>query len=312
MKATKMTTTPAAIARFSAAFLLGTLAFTGGEPSRAEAQEILLTGPLAGAPACRNCRMYREGRFEIAPSVSFTLLDEYQRSILVGGRLNYNITEWLAIGGWGAFAPVKLTTDLTDRIQEQNELRIAGDAQAGDPDQIARSRQLTAINMGPNFEDQLGSIDWVGSPQITLIPFRGKIGMFQSIYFDTDFYIFGGPAFVGLTERADCITDPAAGTQCVPQNGGQTQEWEMDTRTEIAPTFGVGFQFYMSKWAALGLEWRGLPVARNVGGFDNHGGGPNDDFPDLSVDEADRETKFNQMITISFGVSVPFDYEVSE
>jgi hypothetical protein len=86
----------------------------------------------------------------------------------------------------------------------------------------------------------------------------------------------------------------------------------MASRTEIAPTFGLGFQFYMSKWAALGLEWRGLPVARNVGGFDNHGGGPNEDFPDLSVNEADRETKFNQLITISFGVSIPFDYKVSE
>lgn len=318
MKATVMTPTPAAIGRLGAAALLGALTFTGSETPRAEAQEILLTGPLAGAPACRNCRMYRKGRFEIAPSVSFTLLDEYQRTILVGGRLNYNITEWLAIGGWGAFAPVKLTTDLTDRIQEQNELRIQGDPQAGDPDQIARSRQLTAINMGPNFEDQLGSIDWVGAPQITLIPFRGKIGMFQSVYFDTDFYIFGGPAFVGLTERADCITDPTIGPpdgQCAPtaQEGGpQSTPWPMASRTEIAPTFGLGFQFYMSSWAALGLEWRGLPVARNVGGFDNHGGGPNDDFPDLSVDEADRETHFNQMISISFGVSLPFDYEVSE
>jgi outer membrane beta-barrel protein len=264
--------------------------------------------------------MYRKGRFEIAPSVSFTLLDEYQRTILVGGRLNYNITEWLAIGGWGAFAPVKLTTDLTDRIQEQNELRQGVDANAMDAASLptARSRQLTAINMGPNFEDQLGSIDWVGSPQITLIPFRGKIGMFQSIYFDTDFYIFGGPAFVGLTERDDCITDPDIGPpdgQCAPtdgEGGPQAVQWDMASRTEIAPTFGLGFQFYMSKWAALGLEWRGLPVARNVGGFDNHGGGPNEDFPDLSVNEADRETKFNQLITISFGVSIPFDYKVSE
>ena len=96
------------------------------------------------------------------------------------------------------------------------------------------------------------------------------------------------------------------------EGGPQSTKWDMASRMEIAPTFGLGFQFYMSKWAALGLEWRGLPVARNVGGFDNHGGGPNEDFPDLSVDKADRETKFNQMITISFGVSVPFDYKVSE
>lgn len=302
-------------AKAALAALLGLVAFAGPETEPVQAQEIPLTGPLAGAPACRNCRMYRKGRFEIAPAVSFTLLDEYQRLILVGGRLNYNITEWLALGVWGAFspAPLKLSTDLTERIQEQNEYRQTGNPAAGDPAQIDRSQRLTAINMGADFEKQLGTIDWVASPQITLIPFRGKIGMFQSVYFDTDFYIFGGPAFVGLHERADCITDPNSGARCapdVPQN--PNAPWEMADRSEIAPTFGLGFQFYMSKWAALGLEWRGLPVDRNVGGFDNHGAGPNDDFPDLSVDEKDRESKFNQMITVSFGVSLPFDYKVSE
>src|SRR5690606_26437643 len=164
---------------------------------------------------------------------------------------------------------------LTERIQEQNEYRQQGNAMAGEPDQIARSRRLTAINMGSDFEAQLGTIDWVASPQITLVPFRGKIGMFQSIYFDTDFYIFGGPAFVGLTERDKCITNPATGATCAPVPPEPPQDpanpWQMSSRTEIAPTFGLGFQFYMSKWAALGLEWRGLPVARNVGGFDKIG-----------------------------------------
>ena len=32
----------------------------------------------------RHLRLYRQGRFEIAPSVSFSLLDEYRRTILVG------------------------------------------------------------------------------------------------------------------------------------------------------------------------------------------------------------------------------------
>ena len=77
----------------------------------ASAQEIQLTGPLAGAPAVRQLRLHRAGRFELAPGIAFTLLDEYQRTILVGGRLNYNITEWLALGVWGAFGAVKTTTD---------------------------------------------------------------------------------------------------------------------------------------------------------------------------------------------------------
>src|SRR5690606_34122051 len=110
----------------AAAVALSALAVPGLERT-AQAQEILLTGPLAGAPAVRKQRLYRQGRFEIAPSVSFTLLDEYQRLMLVGARLNYNLTDWLAIGGWGAISldPLKFNTGLTDRIQEVNDRRIA-------------------------------------------------------------------------------------------------------------------------------------------------------------------------------------------
>ncbi|HMJ56441.1 MAG TPA: hypothetical protein VK540_30450, partial [Polyangiaceae bacterium] len=88
--------------------LLGVFAST-----RATAQEIQLTGPLAGAPAVRQLRLQRQGRVEIAPTISFTLLDEYQRTILPGGRLTYNLTDWLAIGVWGAFGAVKMPTGLT-------------------------------------------------------------------------------------------------------------------------------------------------------------------------------------------------------
>src|SRR5579883_3585415 len=81
----------------------------------AQAQEIQLTGPLKGAPAVRKMRLYREGRFEIDPTISFTLLDEYRRTILVGGRLQYNIKDWIAIGVWGGFGAISSTTDLTDQ-----------------------------------------------------------------------------------------------------------------------------------------------------------------------------------------------------
>lgn len=281
-----------------------------GLEQTAQAQEILLTGPLAGAPAVRKQRLYREGRFEIAPAVSFTLLDEYQRVILLGARLNYNITDWLAIGGWGAIGidPLKLPTDLTDKIQAVNQGRIEQTRRNGGPNV---DHKLTRINMGPNFQDQLGTIDWVAAPQLTLVPFRGKIGIFQSIYVDTDFYLFGGPAFVGRTERADCGTGDGA-PACGPNGDPGTEAFPMESSMGIAPTFGLGLQFYVSSWGAFGVEWRGLPFERNTGGFDNHGGGPNGEFPDLKIDSRDREFKFNQMITISFGVSLPFDYDIGE
>lgn len=292
----------------AAAVALSALAVPGLERT-AQAQEILLTGPLAGAPAVRKQRLYRQGRFEIAPSVSFTLLDEYQRLMLVGARLNYNLTDWLAIGGWGAISldPLKFNTGLTDRIQEVNDRRIADTRSDGEP---AMDHKLTRINMSNDFSQQLGTIDWVAAPQLTLVPFRGKIGIFQSIYVDTDFYLFGGPAFVSRTERADCGVEGTP--ECGPSDLPGSEPFPTEATTTIAPTFGLGFQFYLSSWAALGVEWRGLPFERNTGGFDNFGGGPNEEFPDLRVDDRDRELKFNQMITISFGVSLPFDYEISE
>src|SRR5690349_24750293 len=107
-------------ARHTLAALCATVAITAVS-ERASAQEILLTGPLAGAPAVRKLRLYREGRFEFAPSVTFTLLDEYQRTILLGARLQYNFTDWLGIGAWGAYGGLlQLQTALTEHIQEQN------------------------------------------------------------------------------------------------------------------------------------------------------------------------------------------------
>jgi hypothetical protein len=288
-----------------ATFLVSAVTF--GFEREARAQEILLTGPLAGAPSVRKQRLYRKGRVELAPQVSFTLLDEYQRLILVGARLNYNITDWLAIGAWGALspAPLKQTTALSDEIQRTNEIRQNQTAMQGGP---SLNHRLTQVNVGQDFEKQLGTIEWAAAPQITLIPFRGKIGVFQSIYVDTDLYVFGGPAFVGVKERADC----ERGGECIPPGGPGSADFDMASRSTIAPTFGLGFQFYFNRFLALGAEFRMLPFARNTGGFDNRGGPPNEDFPDFQIDEKDREFKLNQMISVSFGVSLPFQYKVSE
>ena len=267
------------------ALALALFAFT----ERAEAQQILLTGPLAGAPAVRKLRLHRKGRFEVAPAVSFTLLDEYQRTILLGGKLNYNFTDWLAFGAWGAIGnAIRIQTNLTDQIQSVNAARPAND-----PD-----RSKTAVNLGPDFKKQLGGIDWVVAPQLTAVPFRGKLALFQSIYLDTDVYVSGGPAFVGLTERKNC-------TQCIGQ-------FQTATRMAIAPTFALGLNFYINKWSALGFEYRGLPFSWNTGGFDTHGGGKDKKFPDNKITNDDRQFNFNQVLTISYNVYLPFQYRVSE
>ncbi len=295
---TKSRSTKRVLAALTAGLAL--MAFT----ERSEAQELYLTGPLAGAPAVRKLRLYRRTRFEIAPAVSFTLLDEYQRTILLGARLQFNFTDWLAVGGWGAIGSViRLPTALTENIQDVN---VARQGQVADCngvnsaacDNVRLTNRLTEVNMSDDLKDQLGGIDWVAAPQITVTPLRGKLALFQSVYVDTDLYISAGPAFVGLTERKDC--NPCANA------------FEMTKRTAIAPTFAVGLSFYVNKWSALGFEYRGLPFAWNIGGFDTAGGGKDNDFPDNRITDADQRFRFNQMMTISYNFYLPTQYKVSE
>ncbi len=274
-----------------------------GITERSQAQELYVTGPLAGAPAVRKLRLYRQTRFEIAPAVSFTLLDEYQRTILFGARLQFNFTDWLAIGGWGGIGSVvRLPTALTDNIQKVNATRRATVAGCMPNDPACAgpflTQRLTEVNLGPDLKKQLGGIDWVAAPQITITPFRGKLALFQGIYLDTDFYVSPGVAFIGLTERKDC-------NPCKDQ-------FATASRTTIAPTVALGFSFYMNKWSALGFEYRLLPFAWNRGGFDTAGGGKDNQFPDNKLDSADQRFRFNQMMTISYNIYLPTQYKVSE
>lgn len=292
---------------------------------RAEAQEIQVTGPLAGAPAVRKLRQHRKGRIEIAPAVSFTLLDEYQRTIIVGARVNYNITDWLAIGVWGGYGAVKLDTALSEKIQDSYDTRFRGVSNSSEnpTDATQASRRLTAANIGKDFHKQLGTLDWFIAPQLTAVPFRGKISLFQKIFVDTDAYFFAGPAFVGMTERAPCGTGTSldcSARQTVGTNAagdpipGDVLTKKTESRVGIAPTFGLGLSFYTGRFTSFGVEYRALPMVqgRNTGGFDSRGGGADERFPDNKVNEKDRDFKFNQMVTLSFGFYLPTDLKSSE
>jgi len=255
----------------------------------AQAQDIQLTGPLAGAPAARKMRLYREGRFELAPGVSYTLLDEYNRTLFVTARLQYNIFDWLGVGVFGGFGALNLSTDLTDKIQAT----------------APRGQRATASNVPPagrQFEDQVGKLKYMAAPQITFSPFRGKLAVFQKLFVDTDLYLHGGVAFVGVDERKEC----AVGA-CTAANS-----FVVDSRMAIAPTFGLGLTLYTSGLVSVNIEYRAFPFAWNRGGFDTRGGPPDASFPDSQINSEDRTFKFNQMIGLSVGFSLPAQPKLSD
>jgi outer membrane beta-barrel protein len=254
----------------------------------AAAQEIQLTGPLAGAPAVRHERLYRDGRFEIAPTVSFTLLDEYQRAILFGLRAQYNITDWLGVGVWGAYGAVQITTNQTDLINS-----------------TAPRESQTAVNLPATGNMAAAQMQWVAVPQLQLTPFRGKLAVFQKIFINADAYIHGGLGFVGLKERGDC--GATGQSSCTAASS-----FDLTSRIALSPTFGLGFNFYIGDFMSLGVEYRALPFSWNQGGFDTAGGNPNGNFPDNKITSADENFKFNQMLTVSLGFSFSMSPTISE
>ncbi|MGH7434948.1 MAG: hypothetical protein ACRENE_04675 [Polyangiaceae bacterium] len=298
-----MSTWRSRIAKWTVASVAAATVFASAHESRA--QEVQLTGPLKGAPAVRNMRLYREGRFEVAPAVSFTLLDEYRRTIIAGARINYNIKDWLAIGVWGGAGVASLTTDLSDKI-----------------DATAPRSPLTAINvnhtgdlMAQNppksegyapFANQTAQISYILVPQVTFIPFRGKLAIFNKIFVDTDFYAAGGLGIVGLNERTFCGEGNGEPSCTNPSS------FALQSQTKFAPTFGVGFTFYIGNLVSFGIEYRALPFAWNRSGFDSRGGGPNNNFPDGKVNGDDETFQFNQLVTLSLGFSFPTQPKISE
>jgi outer membrane beta-barrel protein len=268
-------------------------------PSDASAQEIQLTGPLAGAPACRHCRLYRDGRFSATPGMGVTLLNEYERTFFPSVKLEYNLFDFLGIGFFGAYG-LNDNTDLTNKIQ------------ATAPRNSRTATNLAPTN-GPAFDSQTGKLKLMLNPQLTFSPFRGKLAIFQKLFVDTDLYIHLGTGFVQVQERSDC-----GGGGQVPCSGFQNGQFNAaaygtQTRFAWAPiTGGLGLTLYASGFISMNIEYRAFPFSWNRGGFDSRGAPPNNDFPDNKVDSQDRTFNFNQMVFLGVGFYLPTAPKVSD
>jgi hypothetical protein len=136
------------------------------------------------------------------------------------------------------------------------------------------------------------------------VPFRGKLAMFQKVFFDADLDFFVGAAFVGVEERADAIGRPSLSDVAFCEIAGNA----MDTgclesqlarskRTAIAPSFGVAFSAFFQDFLGVSFRWRGIPFKYNTGGTDNNADGV--------INSGDRIKQFNNMFTVGLIFVLP-------
>jgi outer membrane beta-barrel protein len=269
--------------------------------SQASAQEVQITGPLAGAPAVRRMRLYREGRILIEPNFSFTLQDEFARSLIAGAHIGYYFTDWLGVGVGGGYAVASLDTGLTDEIGRGG---------------VTTDRNRLSLPSREGFSDQIANMTYVAALQLEFIPLRGKLAMFQKLFVDTDFHIFLGVAMVGVEERADVgLTNSGsnADTLCGVSDSDclLRSQTARSSRLAIAPTFGAGLTMMFNDFVGLNFDWRGMPFSWNTSGTDESGD-DDGDFPDGEIDADDRFFKFNQMVQIGVVIYLPTDPTITE
>lgn len=278
----------------------------------AHAQEIQITGPLAGQPAVRRMRQYRVGRVQlVVPTVGYTLQDEFARSLMVGLGANVHFTDWLGVGVWGAMANFGnsffINSDLTNQVMTNGQ---------------STERNRLSLPTAEGFEDQVARLQGVVSAHLLFAPLRGKLSLFQGVFVDTDFYILAGFALAFVQERADSVIGPAGGQTDAAVCGrgpmfdatrcAATQTARKD-RIAPAPMIGVGLNMYFNSWLGMAIQWRAFPFNMNPAGTDEAGGtGGSVSIPDGSINDADQRFYFHHMVNVGLIINLPPDVAVTQ
>lgn len=320
--------------RFTLALVFAVVAISGTTISLGvSAQEILLEGPLAGAPAVRNLVQYRRMRFSVGPQFSYTLKNEYVHNFLLGLRLEGSFTDWFGIGAvvyYGFNAPTKLTK------------HIINAEDIGGTSTVSTASNWPSYTGSDTFETQVARLKGEYLAHLSFTPFRGKMSVFERAFVAIDGTIFVGGGVVHLQERPDCDGRTPSGGSGTDDCGGLHRDGrfqsydgndiELKNRFGATFTWGVNFVTYFNNWCALNIEFRMTPFKWNAGGTDeagqaastwniaNNNGTPeweksaaeDGDYPDGQINKDDRQWYLNMSIGIGVLFYFPLHPRIEE
>lgn len=238
--------------------------------------------PLEGQPAVRHRYELRDGRFEIGPSVAFSINRALRHAILAGAKLEYHINDWLSFGadvGYG----IGIDTGLTSKLKDQcnpNCLDYNG----------------TAVQFD-EIKDRFSNIQFAGDARVAFTPVAGKMGIFSKLFIAYDLYIFGGVGFAMLANKFD----------------GDADADKVSQGFRIGPAFGVGMHMYFSKFFNMGVEIRDLVFSDNESGGDVTRGLTPDELSQgrILIDADDTEFSNHWFVGINFTFFLPTTVDMS-
>ncbi|MCC6746574.1 MAG: outer membrane beta-barrel domain-containing protein [Deltaproteobacteria bacterium] len=225
--------------------------------------------PLEGQPAVRHRYELRDKRFEVGPAVWFSLNRALRHSIAVGAKLQFHLTDYLALGaeiGYGFGLDTGLAGEIEGTFAPAN------------------------TKAWETHKSKFSDINLIGDVRVAFTPFAGKMGIFGKLFLAYDFYAFGGFGFAMTKNNTD---DAGAN--------------ETNEGFRPGAVWGFGMHLFFTKWMAMTVEVKDLMFQDNESGQDITRGTSEAELTQkkVLVDSSDRQFKNHFFVGIGFTFLLP-------
>jgi len=216
--------------------------------------------PSTDRDAVRNRFFLKQGRFEVAPFFGYVPNNAFARRLVGGANLSYHFTETLAAQGQVGFSPdgnegdvKQLTAVLLDRAYNGN----------GNVQQFTPGGQ--PVERKP-FQQPFDKVQLAATFGVSWAPIYGKINLVGETVLNFDLY---GSLGAGIVSKRNYVaTYDEAATEEQRAVGDILALQVVENEVKVAPSVGLGANFFLNQFMALKLDARSAFYVDNKPQYD--------------------------------------------
>jgi len=200
-------------------------------------------------PAVANRFFLKQSRFEISPMFGYVPNNPFARRLVPGLVLGYHFTETLSAQAVAGFSPDAQEGDLKGLTGV-----LLDRAYAADQDNAE------------NFQQPLDKVQLQASFGVAWAPIYGKINLVGETVLNFDFY---GSVGIGMVSKQNYAAKYDLSATPDQQLAGDIVLLEpLDSEVKVAPTLGVGANFFLNQFMALKIDARSALYVDNQPQYD--------------------------------------------
>lgn len=164
--------------------------------------------PLEGKPVVVRKLELRKLRVGITPFVGMSLSQPFVHKGYVGGKLHFDITDWIGLRGMFAYGVLNFDAKLLKGLGRPGDDPGSTSLPEGIPANTPENMSAVPVRADSDFNNPaplahdfhagLTRNSFLSSVDIVFTPFSGKLGLFSGIFTEYDLYLFGGLGLAGF------------------------------------------------------------------------------------------------------------------